>query len=76
MIRINEKVTVGMSDRPKWVLWRSRTYKIIKIGLHHTYKKGLTLHHIFSVVCDTSFMRLDFDTKNLSWRLEEMENGI
>ena len=74
---INEKVTVGMvNDSPKYVLWKGRSHTITKIGLHHLYRQGKTLYHIFSVVADTLFMRLKFDTDNLSWRLEEISENI
>lgn len=75
--RINERVVVGMSESPKWVCWKNRIYKIKKIGLHHTYYEGKVLYHIFSVVTDTLFMRLNLNTKNLLWTLEKVsENGI
>lgn len=73
---IAESVIVGLSNSPKWVKWKGRVYKIDKVGLHHTYKKGDTLMHIFSVVSGNLFMKLAFDTKNLSWELVEISNGI
>lgn len=77
MHKISEKVVVGMKEIPVWVKWKNRIYDIKKIGLHHTYYEGKTLHHIFSVITDTLFMRLNLNTKNLLWTLEEVsENGI
>lgn len=76
MQSINEKVGVGMNEYPRWVKWKNRVYKVKKIGLHHTYHKGTTLYHVFSVVTETLFMRLVFDTETLGWKLEEIENGI
>jgi len=74
---INEKVTVGMvNDTPKYVIWSGRSHNISQIGLHHLYRQGKTLYHIFSVVSGTVFMRLKFDTDNLRWTLEEIEDGI
>ena len=74
---INEKVTVGMvNDSPKYVLWKGRNHTVTQIGLHHSYRQGKTLYHIFSVTADTLFMRLKFDTDNLYWTLEETESGI
>lgn len=74
---INEKVTVGMvNDSPKYVLWHGRNHTVTQIGLHHLYRQGKTLYHIFSVVADTLFMRLKFDTDNLSWRLEEISDSL
>jgi hypothetical protein len=74
---IDEKVTVGMVDNiPKYVVWHGRNYTVTKIGLHHIYREGKVLYHIFSIVADTVFMRLKFDTENLNWTLEETEDGI
>ncbi len=81
--RIDELVSVtsyfdkkGATFYPSEVIWRGRTYKITKIGLHHTYKKGDTLYHIFSVTTDTLFLRLKFNTRNLNWYLEEIVDGF
>lgn len=72
---INEKVGVILSDSfPKHVRWRGRNYSITKIGLHHTYRVGRTLYHIFSVLSGSIFMRLKLDTDNLKWELEEISN--
>jgi hypothetical protein len=74
---INEKVTVGMvNDIPKYVVWKGRSHTITQIGLHHVFRLGTTLYHIFSVTAGTLFMRLKFDTDTLGWTLEETENGI
>jgi len=75
---INEPVTVGSVDgNPKYVIWKGRNYTIAKIGLHHHFREGSTLYHIFSVVTDTLFLRLKLNTDNLLWRLEETDdNGI
>ena len=77
-MKIDEKVTVGMvNDCPKYVLWKGKSHTVTKIGLHHVFRNGKTLYHIFSVLSGSLFMRLKFDTDNLSWRLEETEeNGI
>jgi len=73
---ISEKVTVGMSDFPKWVKWKNRIYKIDKVGLHHTYLQGQTLQHVFSVISGTTFMKLILNTKSLTWKLEEISNEL
>lgn len=74
---IDEKVTVGMvNDVPKYVIWKNRSYNITKIGLHHHFREGSTLFHVFSVVAGTIFMRLKFDTEILSWKLEEINDQI
>ncbi len=61
---------------PKWVLWEGKTYQIVKIGLHHTFREGRTLYHVFSVASTTLFFRLELNTENLFWRLEEISDGL
>ncbi len=73
--RISEHITVGMSDTPKWVKWKNRVYKIDKIGLHHTFREGKILYHVFSVTAKSLFLRLKLNTENLSWRLEEVDDA-
>ena len=73
---VDEKVTVGMSDIPKWVKWKNRIYKIDKIGLHYTFREGRALFHIFSVSTNTLAMKLKLDTETLNWKLEEISDGI
>ena len=74
--QICETVLVGMNEYPRWVKWKDRIYKIEKVGLHHTYRQGKTLYHVFSVASKNLFMRLVFNTESLGWKLEEVENGI
>jgi hypothetical protein len=75
---IDEPVIVGSVDgNPKYVIWKGRNYTITKIGLHHHFREGSTLYHVFSVVTDTLFLKLKLNTDNLQWILEEIqENGI
>jgi len=61
---------------PKEIIWDGRTYTILKIGLHHTYRSGRTLFHVFSVASENLFFRLVLDTDNLFWRLEEIADGL
>ena len=61
---------------PKWVLWEGKLYSIEKIGLHHTFKQGRTLFHVFSVASKTLFFRLVLNTDTLAWRLEEISDGM
>lgn len=73
---IDESVTVGLiNNAPKYVIWKGRNYTIIKIGLHHAFRKGRTLYHIFSVIANTVYMRLNFNTDNLQWKLEEINDS-
>lgn len=61
---------------PKWIIWKGRMYPILKVGLHHTFREGKTLFHVFSVVSKTLFFRLILDTDNLFWSLEEISDGV
>lgn len=73
---IAEPVTVGLiNNRPKYMIWKGRSYKITQIGLHHTLRKGLTLYHIYSVVAGSIFLRLKLNTENLTWKLEEITDA-
>lgn len=69
--RIDEEVSVD-GVIPKSITWRNRVYHVVKIGLHHTYCRGRTLYHVFSVVTHTLFLRLVLNTDNLHWVLEEV----
>jgi len=73
---IGEKVKVGMSDSPKWVNWQNRTYQVEKIGLHHTFREGRILYHVFSLSTKTLFMKLCLNTETLDWRLLEISDAI
>lgn len=74
---IDEPVTVGIvNDIPKYVIWKGRNYIISKIGLHHTFRGGRTLYHIFSVVSDTLFFKLRLNTDSLIWKLTEISDGF
>ena len=81
--KISVPVSVGLSFdsktrrvTPKWLVWNGRLYPIIKIGLHHTFRQGRTLYHVFSVASKNLFFRLTLNTENLHWRLEEISDGL
>lgn len=61
---------------PGEVVWESKTYLITKIGLHHTFRQGQTLYHVFSVTSGNLFFRLVLNTKTLFWTLEEIADGL
>lgn len=80
---IKEKVSVVMVyDRqtsqimPVRLKWQGKEYRLAKLGLHHTVRVGRTLHHIFSVTDGTTFFRLNLDTENLQWTLEQISDGL
>lgn len=61
---------------PYSLTWQGRTYKIQKVGLHHTTREGRTLLHIFSVTDGTTFFKLQMNTETLLWRLLEVDDGV
>lgn len=60
---------------PTKVVFDGREFEIIKIGYHHTFRDGRTLLHVFSVASRSSFFKLIHNTDNLSWMLEEVDDG-
>jgi hypothetical protein len=64
------------SVSPLKIRWDGREYTITKLGLHHHFRLGRTLHHVFSVISGDTFFRLNLNTDNLSWRLEEVSDGL
>lgn len=57
------------------VEYAGHEHKIEKLGLHHTYRAGRTLYHVFSVASHDLFFRLVLDTDNLLWKLTEVSDG-
>ncbi|RJR30382.1 hypothetical protein C4564_00170 [Candidatus Microgenomates bacterium] len=83
MDKLNEPVSVSMTFdsktkkvSPKSIVWHNRLYPIIKIGLHHTFRDGRGLFHVFSVATPTLFFRLVLDTENLHWQVEEIADAF
>jgi hypothetical protein len=60
---------------PVRVTWENRDYFIRKLGYHHAYRKGRTLYHVYSVMSDTVFFRIELNTDNLQWTLTEIDDG-
>lgn len=60
---------------PKKVEWDGKIHEIIKVGMHHTFRSGRTLMHVFSVVSSTLFFKLVLNTDTLHWTLEEIADG-
>lgn len=61
---------------PRQILWNGKVFRIAQVGLHHTYREGRTLFHIFSVVGQGLSFRLKLDTDSLFWTLEEISDGL
>lgn len=76
---INERVSVvTVYDSSKGVVmpvklkWAGREYKLEKLGYRHKVRQGRVLLHIFSVANDTLAFKLEFNTENLHWVLQEV----
>lgn len=81
--RINAPISVtctfdhrAYKATPLAVLWGRETYKVTRVGHHHTYRQGRTLFHVFSVNTETLYFRLVFNTDTLGWTLEEISDGL
>ncbi|MBN1169303.1 hypothetical protein JXA63_05455 [Candidatus Woesebacteria bacterium] len=61
---------------PKALIWNGRLYGVKKVGLHHTFRKGRTLFHVFSVCSKSMFFRIVLNTDSLHWRLEQISDGL
>jgi len=61
---------------PRVVQWEGQRYLITKIGFHHTFIRGRTLFHVFSVESPNLSFKLEFNTETLQWRLEEISDGL
>lgn len=57
-------------------MWDGRVYPVLKVGLHHTYRQGRDLFHVFSVSSINIFFRISLDTTTLHWTLEEISDGL
>jgi hypothetical protein len=82
---VDEEVSVVMAfsagqklARPYLVSWQNKDYKVGKIGFHHTVRRGRVLHHIFELTDadETLWLRLDLNSENLHWMLEEVSDGL
>lgn len=85
--RISESISVILSCstpsgpgpvgvKPISLTWQNRDYIVTQQGLHHTYRSGRTLHHIYSVLAGDLFFRLNLNTDTLRWTLEEISDGL
>jgi len=81
--KISEPISVSFTFdsekravKPRALVWNGRLYGVRKVGLHHTFRQGRTLYHVFSVASKSMFFRLVLNTENLYWRLEEISDGL
>ena len=81
---IHEKVEVILRFRlmPKPVTeiyklkWRGKEYVIKELAYHHKVWEGRTRMHKFAVSTGNLDFRLNYDTENLFWVLEEVSDGL
>ncbi len=81
---IQEKVEVILRFRlmPKpeteiyKIRWRGKEYLIKEIAYHHKVWEGRTRMHKFAVSTGNLDFRLNYDTENLFWVLEEVSDGF
>jgi hypothetical protein len=66
-------VKVLFDRQPLELAYAGKSIKITQVGLHHKYYEGRVLHHVFSVCSETAFYRLNLNTENLIWSLEDYE---
>jgi hypothetical protein len=81
--KLNEPVSVSFTFdgekktvSPRALIWNRRLYAVKKVGLHHKFRQGRTLFHVFSVASRNMFFRLVLNTDNLHWKLEEISDGL
>ncbi len=81
--KLDESVSVSLAFdgvkktiAPKVLIWKGRFYLIRKVGLHHKFRQGRTLFHVFSVASRTSFFRLVLNTDTLHWKLEGVSDNL
>jgi hypothetical protein len=80
MLEINEPINVWVlfsngKPNPFAFSWKNRTIKVTSVNLVHTSKDGSSLYYHYSISSGENFYRLKFDTKNLKWHLEAVEEG-
>ncbi len=61
----------GPRVKPTSIFWNNRHYPIPHVNLVHSAREGQKRLFYFSVSDDTNFMKLRFDTENLTWHITE-----
>lgn len=63
-------------SQPRSIWWQGKKQLVEKVGLHHTYREGRVLMHVFSIVGRNIFFRVELNTETLNWRLKEVADGL
>lgn len=61
--------------QPFMFFWRERQIKVDTVNLMHTTKHGNKTYYHFSISGNGNFYRLRFDSTDLKWFLEEVEEN-
>ena len=75
--KISEPIEVMVAfreNRPEPIVfkWNRRIYRVSKINLVHTERRGREKFYIFSVSDEANAYRLSFSGESLEWKMEEM----
>lgn len=62
--------------KPMQIQWNNRDFRVEEVGMHYQFYEGKKLFHVFSVTSRGMFFKLILDTKNLSWKLSEVADGL
>lgn len=62
--------------RPWRLRWNGEAHTVRTVGLHHTYRRGRVLIHVYGVVAASYYYRLELNTETLQWTLEEVSDGL
>lgn len=62
---------VQQKIRPRYIRWDGVLFEPTSVNLIHRSKEGMKHVFYFSVSDSNHFMKLRFDTENLSWHLVE-----
>jgi len=57
---------------PLALRWDGEIKKVTSVDLHHSYRTGRTLFHVFSVSTQGAFFKLVLNTESLFWEVEEV----
>jgi hypothetical protein len=61
---------------PAEILWQGQPERVKKIGLHYVYRTGDTLFHVFTVTTANLSFKLQLNTSNLFWTVEQISDGL
>ncbi|OGE34611.1 hypothetical protein A3C32_02650 [Candidatus Daviesbacteria bacterium RIFCSPHIGHO2_02_FULL_41_14] len=80
MVELYEPVNVWVlfaktQPQPFAFIWKNRTIKVTAVNLIHTSREGKSPLYHYSISSGDNFYQLCFDTQNLKWHLEAVEEG-